>query len=262
MTPTCTAPGTWPRNVRAALRAASRRVGCTSVACMEPEVSMMSITEARSTGTATVFCGRASAISSAPRAARNSSAGAQRRQAGTVATTAAAVAAAGKRTAYLRLRRRRSATSAQASSGTVTSASRNRGAWKLTAAGFPGREPVALGRQHDVLGPGAAQRARHLGAPLGLGRREALAQHLGVRVDLDQLAGLGIDELQVPGDGQRALAGVADLDGQDGVALAQPGQRTHPSVVAAEVGDHRDQAGVARDLADAPQDAGQAGRIA
>ena len=77
--------------------AAARRVGATSVAFIEPEVSVTSMTEAFSTGTAIVASGRASAVTS-PASARHSSAGGMIVRARPVRpTTAASVAAAGKR---------------------------------------------------------------------------------------------------------------------------------------------------------------------
>ena len=86
-------------NERAALWAAARRVGSTSAASIEPDLSVTSITEARSTGTATVACGRANASASAPAAAAIRIAGARRRQAGAAATIPATTPAPGWRTA-------------------------------------------------------------------------------------------------------------------------------------------------------------------
>jgi hypothetical protein len=82
--PTRTWLGSWLRNVRAARWAADRRSGSTSVADIEREWSVTSMIDARSTGTATVFCGLASASTSAASAASASAAGRWRRQAGTV----------------------------------------------------------------------------------------------------------------------------------------------------------------------------------
>ena len=73
-------------------------MGETSVAFIEPDVSVTSITDARSTGTAIVASGRASAVTR-PASARHSSAGGMILRARPVLpTTAASVAAAGKRT--------------------------------------------------------------------------------------------------------------------------------------------------------------------
>ncbi len=89
--------GTRSRKRVAADWAAASRVGVTSVAFIEPDVSVTSITEAFSIGTATVASGRASA-STRPASERHSSAGGIARRARPVRpTTAASVAAAGKR---------------------------------------------------------------------------------------------------------------------------------------------------------------------
>src|SRR5215218_151356 len=61
ITPTLTVLGTSATKRLPAARAAARRVGRTSVACIEPLTSVTSTIDARSTGTATVFCGRAAA---------------------------------------------------------------------------------------------------------------------------------------------------------------------------------------------------------
>jgi hypothetical protein len=96
--PVCSWSGTRSRKRVAAALAAVRRSGATSVAFIEPDVSVTSITDARSTGTATVASGRASA-STRPASARHSSAGGIARRARPVrAATAASVAVAGKRT--------------------------------------------------------------------------------------------------------------------------------------------------------------------
>src|SRR3954470_18284307 len=61
MTPTFTCFGTVERNWKPARLAADRRFGWTSVAVIEPETSVARMIDARSTGTATVRCGRAAA---------------------------------------------------------------------------------------------------------------------------------------------------------------------------------------------------------
>jgi hypothetical protein len=61
ITPTLTVLGTLATKRLAAARAAARRVGRTSVACIEPLTSVTSMIDARSTGTAIVFSGRAAA---------------------------------------------------------------------------------------------------------------------------------------------------------------------------------------------------------
>ncbi len=66
----------------AARTAAVRRSGSTSVAFIEPEMSVTIITVAARCGDATVRCGRASATTSAPSASSRSSGGRWRRQPG------------------------------------------------------------------------------------------------------------------------------------------------------------------------------------
>ena len=56
--------GAWSRNRSPALRAASRRLGSTSSACIDRDTSVTSVTDARSTGTPTVRSGLASARAS------------------------------------------------------------------------------------------------------------------------------------------------------------------------------------------------------
>ena len=63
--PTRSSSGTWSTKSSAALRAAASRVGSTSRASMDPEMSVASITEARESGTETVASGRARATASA-----------------------------------------------------------------------------------------------------------------------------------------------------------------------------------------------------
>ena len=85
--------------MRAARWAADRRSGSTSVADIEREWSVTSMIDARSTGTATVFCGLASASTSAASAASASAAGRWRRQAGTAPAASFSAGTAVKRTA-------------------------------------------------------------------------------------------------------------------------------------------------------------------
>ena len=73
--PTCSCFGHRSRKRVAAALAAARRVGETSVAFIEPEVSVTSITDAFSTGTATVASGRASAIGHAGQREHSSAGG-------------------------------------------------------------------------------------------------------------------------------------------------------------------------------------------
>ena len=69
-TPTRTPAGSWSMNERAEARAASSRVGETSVERIEPETSIARITVASWRGTATTIVGRASPMRSAAIAPR------------------------------------------------------------------------------------------------------------------------------------------------------------------------------------------------
>ena len=103
--PTRTRSGTLSRNASPAARAATSRDGATSVACIEPEWSMASTIAARSAGTATLICGRASAAIRPAMASAASSSGAWRRQPGRRGTADAATAGAANAAAPRRRRR-------------------------------------------------------------------------------------------------------------------------------------------------------------
>ena len=75
ISPSRKSSGTWRVSVRAASRAAVRRSGRTSLASIEPDVSVTMITVASSRLAATVRSGRAIATSSAASASSASSAG-------------------------------------------------------------------------------------------------------------------------------------------------------------------------------------------
>jgi hypothetical protein len=75
ITPSRNSSGSELTSVRAASRAALKRSGATSVACMEPDVSCTSMTVPWRCSTATVRSGRASASPSAASASTASSAG-------------------------------------------------------------------------------------------------------------------------------------------------------------------------------------------
>ena len=93
--PTSSLPGTRSRNLCAADCAAARRDGWTSVADIEPDSSVTSTTEARSTAAAWVACGLANPQASATAAAASSAAGSARRSGGRRPTARAKTAAAG-----------------------------------------------------------------------------------------------------------------------------------------------------------------------
>ena len=101
ITPTLTCLGTRATKLRAARWAATRRLGATSLASIDPLTSVARRIEARSTGTATVVRGRAAATMRTPSAIAKISIGTCRRQPGrfgaTEATRAGAANAAAAR---------------------------------------------------------------------------------------------------------------------------------------------------------------------
>ena len=104
-TPTFTRSGTSSTNRRAARFAATSRLGWMSVAVIEPDTSVASITAARSTGTATVRCGFAAATTSSASASAAAAIGAWRRQPGRRGTTDGCSAGAANAAAAARRRR-------------------------------------------------------------------------------------------------------------------------------------------------------------
>ena len=78
ITPTRNFLGTFCRNDCASLRAAARRVGLTSFACIERETSIASITVASSRRTETVACGRATPTIIVARPTRSATRGMKR----------------------------------------------------------------------------------------------------------------------------------------------------------------------------------------
>ena len=86
-------------NALAACWAAARRFGATSVAAIDVETSVTSMTSPSQRETATDACGRASATASAASARHSSAAGRWRRQPGVLGATEASVSSAAKRTA-------------------------------------------------------------------------------------------------------------------------------------------------------------------
>ena len=85
--PTLALPGRSSMRLRAAARAASRRVGWTSVACIDPETSIASMTLTWMPGTRRVADGRAIASSSPDIPSRNRIGGRWRRTPGPAPAT-------------------------------------------------------------------------------------------------------------------------------------------------------------------------------
>jgi hypothetical protein len=106
-TPTRKVCGTFWRKASAAALAAPSRVGLTSVAFIDRDVSMASSTVASSRGTETVACGRATPTTIAASATRRIASGRCRRQPGERSTTPGSSAGLPKRAAYDRRRRSR-----------------------------------------------------------------------------------------------------------------------------------------------------------
>jgi hypothetical protein len=99
-------------------------------------------------------------------------------------------------------------------------------------------------------------------ASLGLDCREALAHSPPRRVDLDERAGLGVDERQVADVRQLGLARVADLDRHHRVVGGQRAERPDPLVLVAEVGDDDDEPGLGRHSTELHERVRQRTRIA
>ncbi len=185
---------------------------------------MTSTTEARSTGTATVVCGRASARISDASASRNSAGGRWRRQAGTAGTIAASVGTPGKRTALRAARGASRRWYAAAASGTAASTASRPGLAKLIAASAPAR---AASRRRWRARRARRPTRRRSAATIARRARSralvALAQPAVRAVHVEAAPGLGVDQREVSGGGQGALARVAHLHGQHRVARAERG---------------------------------------
>jgi hypothetical protein len=103
--PTRNGSGRSSRNVRIDAWAAASRVGSTSSAIIEPELSIASTIVACSRSTITSTWGRASAIPAATSASRKSAGGIRRRQTPSDSTTPASTSTLGKASAYFDGRR-------------------------------------------------------------------------------------------------------------------------------------------------------------
>ena len=260
--PSRTCLGILPTNCLAALRAAVMRSGLTSVAVIDPDVSVASMIAPCSRVVDASTRGRARAKMSSAVESSSSTAGTWRRQLGVLETTLASRSTLVKRTAYF-VRRRCMSTYTAASTGMISSPSRTSGHWKVIAAPVPGAWPAAAatrrGRQHHVVHARVTQELGDLAALLGRRGGEALAQLARAGVGLDLATGLGVDEGEHAHGRELELARVADLDGEHGVAGAQRAQRVEPILRPAEVGDEDDEAAVAGHAAGAAQRRAQRG---
>src|SRR5438067_521058 len=208
MSPTRRPVGTSLTNVWAALWAAAMRLGCTSVAIIDPETSITSITVACSWATCAVTVGRATANTSAPSARRYTNGGTWRRTFGDRATTLASKSTLVNRAAYF-ARRRWAITYISTSTGNASSSHSALRDWNVsasttTARSSPptpspvlapqqecgeGAQPVARRAQYDMVGAARGQRLRDF-RPFGRSRRrEPLAHPPPSRVDPDLAAG-------------------------------------------------------------------------
>src|SRR3954453_12968919 len=206
MTPMLTPRGTPSTKLRAARRAAKRREGLTSVASIEPDTSGASMMAARSTGTATVFCGLAAATISTASASANASIGAWRRHPGRRGATEASSAGAGKAVAARR-RSRWARTYMTTATGTRISAARTTGAPKLIPSAPAGD------RRRPRSGDGPLSRA----LPRAPAELDVQRDGLAAAQDLDGHDVAGRLALDAGGDVRRAVHAPA-VDADDDVA--------------------------------------------
>lgn len=101
------------------------------------------------------------------------------------------------------------------------------------------------------------QLASDLGPAFALELGEALPDTPARGVDLDPAAALGIDQRQAPERRDLALTRIADLDREHRVMGSQRAERAQPSLLIAEVRDHGDETGLARELAQPDQRSAQ-----
>jgi hypothetical protein len=106
-------------------------------------------------------------------------------------------------------------------------------------------QPVAVGREDEVIGAGAAQRGGDLLALGGGSLLEAPAHLAAAGVHDDLATRLRIDHPQIASGRQLELARVAHLDRQHAVPGAQRAQAALPVARAAEVGDDDDESACA-----------------
>ena len=238
--PTRKRSGSWSRNDEAADFAASRRVGATSVAVIEAELSIVRTTVASSRGTATTAWGLAIATISAARAASANTAGMWRRRPGEASTMFASRSRFVNRAAYL-IQRRCTSQYARSATGISSSPQRTNGLAKLIAPPLPGDErgerpePVAGGGEHGVAHSEECELARQF-RPLGVGSLgEALSQPSPSGIDVKSSSGLRIHEPEVAHVRKGLLPRVANLDRQDGMPGCEPEHRRTPVPRPAEV---------------------------
>ena len=197
--------GSWSRNVRAARCAAARRSGSTSVADIEREWSVTSMIDGPLDGHGDGLL----RLGQRQHERGQRREGQRRRQVpapgghgrprrlerghgGEAHRVAAAAPAAG-------------AGRPAAASGTSSQAQQPERVRRSSSQPPPElQQPVAIGGQRDVVDVQAAQLARDLVAALALELGEALAHARARGVDLEALAGLGVDERQAADGGQLA----------------------------------------------------------
>ena len=214
------------------------------------------MTDACSTGTATVRCGRASATASDATAQREQRGGdaaapGRRRCASTRGDVAGAREADGEAAPPAPLRRPAAATP----SGTSEERPAGRsGAAKLIAGPAPrSRSQSRSVRSTTCSAPARRSVLAHALAALGLGAAKASRSVGELRVGLDLAAGLGVDEHDWPASGSSRLARVDDLDGDDACGARRARAAALPSRRVAEVRDDHDQARASRQAPHARQ---------
>src|SRR3954468_20179739 len=221
MTPTLTPRGTPSTKFFAARRAATRRDGLTSIASIEPDTSVASMIAARSTGTATVFCGLAAATISTAGASASASSGAWLRPPGRRGATDASSAGAAKAVAARR-RSRCARTYMTTATGIRISAARTSGAPKLIASAPAG------GRRRPRSSTDALSRA----LPRAPAELDVERDGLAVAQDLDRHDVAGRLALDAGGHVRRAVHAPA-VDADDDVA------RLHAGAGGGAAGAHR-----------------------
>ena len=242
----------------ARLRRRAGRSGSTSVASIEREWSVTSMIDARSTGTATVRCGLASASASAASAA-SSQRGRQRGGARRATAPAASASARhGGEAHRVAAGARRAAGSCSSAHGTASGASSSSGEHEAQASGGEAHRSLRPSSQQPVVARCDSATCSTCSRRSSRGQRRRGARPRARRSARARAGATCRPRRARPSRGrprrapdrrELGLARVADLDGEHGVAGAQRAERARPVVLVAEVGDDDDEARLARDAA-------------
>ena len=263
---------------RARRCAAANRLGATSVACIEAETSMASITVACSRGTFTARVGRAKPTTSRLSAARSAAAGRWRRQPGRFGATDASSATLVKRTVYRAaggLRHevggderadQRGATRAARSARNVTGAPlagrsgrvriRRRRATKRTMSRSQSRSvrSVRWGTAGAAQGPGDLGPLAGGGLGVARGARLPRAVCTSMRRPVS-----GSTRVSRPTAGSSSSRGSSTSTASTSWRRAHRPEQPLPSRGVEEVGDHHDEAPAPGERADGAQGGAQVG---